>query len=1192
MWPYAVNISLNARYFFKLGYKDLGSGDDEIYEINRTTYKILNHCDRFNVTIYLLQSLTCNNSIPIELFNITAEKNITKRVITEDDIPSECKIDIYPNDIPQIQPEEEQVPYSFIYDGNCEMFDDIVNACHDKTIDYPFCSFINNAIEAKCGISYSTMRAINPKASKLYITVTSQSNIIEFEKLKHKIIAHIRCSNITDPLLYFQSNGDFGTCDNTIRIRGDIYDTVSHLTLENLTYDSYYHDIDVDTLYLKNCIHQVYGKYISPKNLIIENSTYYKKDSHKFNTFSVVLSNLTNRPQYLIRCQNGKLILSYKDWNDEFYTDYKEISPYIADEIGLFLTSHFIDIHADFEYKNYNPINLNISILSIGDDVSSYSNPNILSDKEKYFVNFTTSGNWSNAGENNSITITAFYDYVDLNFTNNGNITINKNQAIFNHPSKWTPEYYQPLNNTDTSVLYYIILVDSYQMYSCESNVQTLLNCRYNNCHSFENNNRIDYIIDAKCANPDTLNEVLANIHENTDKLIIENHFYNADINLTKLPHQVVVELMSTKASLTSKTLENDSKKKVSEDDENLHVNIYGNIKEKVSYLTISNSAFTFVDAPLNVHTLKLLSSSRSKYYISEHIQTDHVIVDFSSHVNLLINSVLDTVKQYTIIIPYDADEEEDYRIIFNYDKTFLYKKGKNDEDYTSISDSFGYIPIEYGETIGLFAVSHNFDFYIGDLLRPQGKLIPINISILNEDYIDPDDLRWLKENDSKYKIFFNQSGIWKPENELNVTLTAYQNLISVGTHPNITVEKKGMFNFTTHQLVFPTPTLAPYATEIPTKTPIPETIKNLFENDKNEITNLDEINTALTDKFEEMKGAEGNKIVVVNANSFPFHKDLNENEFIKPIPNAKIDFVDGNLNLILPDEGMLTVKLNKSEDVRLQMNGNGKIEFEQTNSGKKINIKNQANINGSLSITVPDEIESFSFESIDLSKDGEINCKSKSGKSQSITINNLKVDTQSNTKLSTAVISNSLTIPQSSKLELHNVDVKNSDIYYHIMNFDSLDSILSGDFKDPPKSIKITSSGSTDQIISKTFDLLEGNFEDGICKQWVEKIEFNVQNKYKYIDCYNSNNLMILAQKQKIMIELLNEPKKENNGGGNGGSKGKGLPPGAIAGIVIGVIVAIAIVVVVVILVIRKKKNNYSENSIKEDDEQKQDEV
>ena len=83
-------------------------------------------------------------------------------------------------------------------------------------------------------------------------------------------------------------------------------------------------------------------------------------------------------------------------------------------------------------------------------------------------------------------------------------------------------------------------------------------------------------------------------------------------------------------------------------------------------------------------------------------------------------------------------------------------------------------------------------------------------------------------------------------------------------------------------------------------------------------------------------------------------------------------------MNLILPDEGMLTIKLNKSEDVRLQMNGNGKIEFEQTNSGKKINIKNQANINGSLSITVPDEIESFSFESIDLSKDGEIKEKGK----------------------------------------------------------------------------------------------------------------------------------------------------------------------------------------------------------------------
>ena len=211
-------------------------------------------------------------------------------------------------------------------------------------------------------------------------------------------------------------------------------------------------------------------------------------------------------------------------------------------------------------------------------------------------------------------------------------------------------------------------------------------------------------------------------------------------------------------------------------------------------------------------------------------------------------------------------------------------------------------------------AVSHNFDFYIPYLDIAPDSFNHINITILNEDVINPDELDYLSEGRNKYKVYLNESGEWIPEFKLNVIVTSYKGCVEVSYNPQIKVKEEDMFNFIPHQIIYPTETAVPNPTTIPTPTPVPEIVKDLFENNKEEIS-LEEINEALDKKFDELENFEGNKVVVVNANTFPFQKQLNENQYIKPIPDSKINYIDRNLNLVLPDEGKVTIQVNKNDD-------------------------------------------------------------------------------------------------------------------------------------------------------------------------------------------------------------------------------------------------------------------------------------
>lgn len=1183
--PYSINITVNTRYFFKFGYKDFEENDDIIHKIDNNEITILHHSKPFNATIYLLASLSCNNSIPIELFNITADKNMTDKIIIEDDIPSRCRLDTYPDDSPQIQPDESSdsdIPYSVIFDGKCDKFDDIVQGCRNRSLKYPHCPFLNKAVDAYCGSD--VISEISPNSSKLFIIAKDGGRYI-FSSALHKMIVHMKSNNnITDPEVFFSRSDSF---NNTRKVRVDIFEVdpfISYLTLENLKFNLIFY-INSTTLHLisSEYIGSLY-RYINTKHLILDNSSLFV--DAVFDQLTYVLKNQTDRQQYQIEYTDKNFVLRYKNWNYEFYDNVILECPLSwAKSFGVMLVSHFIDIKVhDGSVTSIKP--LNISLMTPDNLINKYKNTSLLEEKPKYFVNLTTSGNWTNIKDNYSVTFTSYDDNIDLHTYVNEKINVTKSPVYKYSNAGWQLAFYQPTDYRDTSLVTYIVVHEPYDDYICESQLDKLLNCRFSDC---QYDSSIDYIIDSKCIQQDSLNETLKSINDITDKVIIAVADDNIKIDLTNLPRQYVVKIVGVKdlnslydSIYTSKQLLDDSSLYYKS------IEVYGGIKEKVSYLTLSHLIFKFYGSPLNIHTLRLNCTKLGSG--TEKIETNDLIVDFLSHVNLF-DSYIFKVKQYGIIVPHERNDEYFnvfYRIEFN-SGWHLYTKGMRDKEFTPIDQHYGYIPYSYAETVCLIAVSRNFEFYIPNDDNPATH--KVNITLFSENGVYQEYAKWVPKDDNKYNVDLNISGEWKPEYNLSLTFVSFQDYVKVTSDPQITVKREEIYKFSTHQLIVPSPSPAPNPTDIPTMTPVPELVEKLFDDKVTEITDSKVINEALDKKFKYLNDYEGTKVIVVNADSFPFDRELEDDQYIKPISDSNIKYVNGNLHLVLPDNGKVTVHLNEKKDVDIKLKGKGNIEFADVNSEEGINIKNNANINGTLSITVPDKVKTVSINSIDLTKNSVIECKSKNGNDVTLTVTNIKADVHTNAKLYSVKISDSLTIPQSAKLDLKNVDVTSSNIYYNILNYEKLDPVLVGEFKDPPKTIKITSLESTDSFESKSFDFMEGTFDYGICEKWANLIDFPAGNKYKYINCHDSNNGLILAKKQKILIELLSNEKEPASGGGNGGGKSKGLPPGAIAGIVIGVIVAIAIVVVVVIIVLKKKKNNNNNSSIGED-EQNQEEV
>lgn len=172
--------------------------------------------------------------------------------------------------------------------------------------------------------------------------------------------------------------------------------------------------------------------------------------------------------------------------------------------------------------------------------------------------------------------------------------------------------------------------------------------------------------------------------------------------------------------------------------------------------------------------------------------------------------------------------------------------------------------------------------------------------------------------------------------------------------------------------------------------------------------------------------------------------------------------------------------------------------------------------------------------------------------KKVNLNVKDVSTKPNSKAKLQDASIWNSLTVSQSSTIDLNNVSLKTADINFDLNNNDWT-PFLRGTFNDPPQ--------NNSPAKNEDYTLVVGQFEENKCEEWLSRIEFKNSN-FNSKSCEVNDEKLLSYENTKIVIKSTDK-------------KGKGLTGGQIAGIVIGCFAAVAIVVVVVIIVIKKKKGD-----------------
>lgn len=347
-----------------------------------------------------------------------------------------------------------------------------------------------------------------------------------------------------------------------------------------------------------------------------------------------------------------------------------------------------------------------------------------------------------------------------------------------------------------------------------------------------------------------------------------------------------------------------------------------------------------------------------------------------------------------------------------------------------------------------------------------------------------------------------------------------------------------------------------------------------------------DDFNRKLNKTFESLDDKESTqKVVIVNLQKIPFNSELKKNQFIKAKGDSTINLIGGNLNLVLTKSETVTVSVKNQEDsTKIALKGEGDLEivFQQPESEKpkSLNIETNSQLNGSVSITVPSDVETVLFDSIDFKSLSSLTVINNNSEKVNITVNDVSVLKNSEASISNILINNSLKVPQSATIKFDNVDFSDaSSILYDFDDFEWKNPFVMGKFDKPPNSLILNKN----EIISdlsppkmKEFSLVSGSFEEGKCADWLTKIVYG-NSGFDFKGCVDNDQLKSAENKQIIL--------KYNDDGdkGNGGNK---LGTGPIIGIVIACIVVVAIVIVVVVVVIIKKKKKGSNDGVADTDE------
>lgn len=359
----------------------------------------------------------------------------------------------------------------------------------------------------------------------------------------------------------------------------------------------------------------------------------------------------------------------------------------------------------------------------------------------------------------------------------------------------------------------------------------------------------------------------------------------------------------------------------------------------------------------------------------------------------------------------------------------------------------------------------------------------------------------------------------------------------------------------------------------IATPTPVPEIITSL---DVPENANEVELDKLLNETFSKLTNDTNvNKVIIINSQKIKFNSTMEQNQFIKPKDDSEIDYNGGNLNIILPDSGKVTVSI-ENDEINLSINGEGEVKIDNSNSqSKSINIQTNSQINGSVKITVPEEVDNVTIDSIELKNKGTIEViTEKSEKQININVKDITASYNTNTSISNIIVLNSFNVVQTATVNIDNVTLEKAVVNFEIVDFkndkNSWIPFFKGKFNSLPNKLILAKSSAMNErqpIYNADYILVSGLFDENLCENWLTNLEYG-NSGFNSKNC--EMNELLSAEDKRIVLKAVDSKDDDNKGGLSGGQ---------IAGIVIGVIAGVAIIIVAVICVIKRKNRNNSES-------------
>lgn len=756
------------------------------------------------------------------------------------------------------------------------------------------------------------------------------------------------------------------------------------------------------------------------------------------------------------------------------------------------------------------------------------------------------------------------------------------------------------------------------QLVNWESSIKSFCS----NKPDYENCVYLKYYSQVIVSNGQNINNELAQVSEKADYLSIVGDTISSKIDFNNLKKQMVVTLYQKKLKFEQETDTSLSKNlysKTSNIKEEINpdaVQIVGNIKEKVSFLTIARFDIQVVDYDLEVNCFQMVSPSRidsnkfkikTEYFYYTGTSTDNFedciqTVEFDYCLNDL-RSV--TSSSYS------------YNYGVNNFSLSLYTYGM----FVALPDPK--IPYSIMERSGLVILAD--EFFIR-LVSTPAVVKDINITVARQidvhcPFLDPETGTELSEKMNvtiKAEGWENQEtrpkvNINYKEKEVNLNIedvkkyfdyTLY--LIPSTSKPEETETALSPDEQSSSQIQNSILTENSEEPDINTKstddiiTPITKPTQDDNDSTADNINSVSNSFELTTNGFISKENEQEEKETLINKNSetiktVTFSKReiiITENGgfsslkalyFVASNEDSEI-IIDKSVktsNIGVASTNSPTVKLLKSDNPLSFMSNNSeksgivKIDVLPDDDAEKITQLNMNDVdvyNGDFMISVSSMIEIITFKTLSMFNISAFSIQQnlkrmvKDSNSISMKFENINIDSNSETNIENADISGTLSIYDDSIFMVkENLNFsENSKIHLFIKN--SISYVigekapiisLQGELKTMPQSLTLSKINELGNINISNLPIIGAkSFEN--CEEWNDIIKLEEEN------CEIST---VCKEKDGSYFLLLNAKSKIQNKGGNG------LGTGAIIGIVVAAIVVVGVIIGVTIFLVKKKK-------------------